>query len=283
LVLSLSFLVCAAATLPADADAAVERYALLAQAPEQARPQRSFAFSLEFNAWYAVLKGDIVREQAIQLDDLDLGTGTFSPFAIFFESAPVGDDAVGEWSGFADLRMWFGNVGFRLESSTVETATPSTLLRSVTFGGVTFQDQEAVFTRFDYFDARALFLWRFLEKDAIALALQAGFVGVNYSVSLSGLSGTGADTATVVLPELGLLFEWRTRVVRVEVELSGFSASYDGEGGTILDFRASGVFRFLKVMVARVGWRYTKVDVESGGFGFNGAIDGPYFSIGFVF
>jgi hypothetical protein len=274
----------ALAPSPGETDAAIERYALLAQAPPPPQQQqRAAAFSLEFNVWYAVLKGDIVKEQAIQLDDLEIGTGSFSPFAIYFESSPFEGDAVGEWGGFGDLRMWFGDVGFRLDASSVETARTSTLLRTVTFGGVTFQDQETVFSRFDYLDGRLLFLWRFLEREPISLALQAGLAGINYSASISGPSGTGSDTATVVLPQIGLIFDWTTKVVRIEVELSGFSMSYDGYGGAMVDFRASGVFRFLKVMVARVGWRYTKADIESDGFGFNGAIDGPYFSVGFVF
>ena len=279
--ISLLLLAAVAAAAPRDpVEASVDSYLRAAAADEAPRAQRPFGvvaagadggifgwLNVRLLAWYPSLKGSVNHQSGGELSlKTDLG---------------LDDNAL---TLVPQVTVNFLIFGFRVDAFSASYDGAGTISRTLTFGGRTFTINEDVVSSIKVKNFRSLGLIRFVNTSNLRLAVILGFSYFDYDFNVVG-STTGPASVSGVLPAplVGLLAQGRFGNFMVEAEVSGFYVSYSGNDVTLIDASVSVAYRIVKVLDARVGYRYISIDGRLAGSSANIRMDGFFIGIGVTF
>jgi hypothetical protein len=214
--------------------------------------------SLRLDVWFPAIDGTASDDNGGQLDvSEDLG----------LES----NEATVVPRAFLSL----GGISLILDGYLFTAEGNSTLTRTFTLGGVTFQVNEDVVSEVRLENLRGIMSISVIGTSFLRVSLLGGisYYDVNLTVT-SQTAGTGTVTAPVPVPIIGVLGQARIGHFLFEFEMSGLSVDYADINVNYLDLQASVGFMLFKVLAVRAGYRYVLLDGTVDTIDIDATIDG---------
>jgi hypothetical protein len=278
----------------ADLDEEVEQF-ISEAVPRFSRYDANF--SIQFNFWMAVARGtSTIDGTDFNLrTELDVGVLNHAYEGLLVPSIGA---AVGGLTGVLLKSPELAVAGFRYGGFVAVVLTPFIIqapldvVAQYNYGSFGVRT-ESFFLRYDNdpddavpyatFEAsqiRAMAMWTFHETrdrdSGVAWSLLLGFAWVSSETSVEPTSG---GDVSVVLPQIGFLFEARTGPIGYEIQIAGGGLDDD----TWVDGRVAFMYSPSEVYGFRIGYRYVVADLSSGNYRWNGSLDGFYFGVSFHF
>lgn len=218
------------------------------------------------DAWYPRLDGSFssLGGDSIDAAELRLDTNT--------------------WGPAAEVTLTPGRFFFRFDYYQVRFEGDSTLSRTFTFGGISFTINEDVNARVRIDNFRFLSGFAVVKTAPFRLYVLLGLGYYHLEGRVVGsVSGEAEESLDIPAPLVGVLAQAKLSRFILELEVSGLTVSYSDVGADYIDVKASVGISFLKVAMARVGYRYVLINAHVTDFEADMTLDGFFVGLGVQF
>jgi hypothetical protein len=188
------------------------------------------------------------------------------------------------WGPAAEVTLTPGRFFFRFDFYTVRFEGDSSLSRTFSFGGISFTINEDVNARVRIDNFRFLSGFAVVKTAPFRLYVLLGLGYYHLEGRVVGSqSGEAEESLDIPAPLIGLLAQAKVSRFVFEVEVSGLTVSFSDVGADYIDIKASVGIQFLKVAMARVGYRYVLLNAHVSDFDVDVRLDGFFVGAGVQF
>jgi len=188
-------------------------------------------------------------------------------------------------SGFITSgRIGLGAVALRYTFFSTEFSGSNVLTRTLSFGGQDFSISQQVDTKIKIQNAGLNLAVPLFKPKPFVFYLEAG---VQYYSLEGSLTAAGQPTVTekgeLPIPVIGFGLRGEFGRFFVEAEVMGLDIDIGSASGRLIDASVSVGVRFLRILVARAGWRMVDLSASVDDFEVDLELNGLYASIGLSF
>ncbi|MHC4816806.1 MAG: porin family protein [Planctomycetota bacterium] len=218
------------------------------------------------DAWYPRLDGKFssIGGDIIDAAELNLDTNT--------------------WGPAAEVTLTPGRFFFRFDFYQVRFEGDSTISRTFSFGGISFTINEDVNARVRIDNFRFLSGFAVVKTTPFRLYVLLGLGYYHLEGRVVGsVSGAAEESLDIPAPLVGLMAQAKLSRFLFEIEVSGLTVSFSDVSADYIDVKASVGVTFLKVAMARVGYRYVLLNAQVSDFEADMTLDGFFVGLGVQF
>jgi len=222
--------------------------------------------SVQLHAWYPELDGKLTTDGNIIDSGVDLAL----------------DD--NELTAMPVVTIDILFFGFRLDGYSLKFTGTNQLNRSFTINGTTFQVNERVDSSIRIDNFRFMTVFTIVKAGPVKFALDLGVNTLFVDGTFTGENaGTASRSETLPVPVVGFIVNAKAGPVLFELDVSGMHATYNGDGGTLIDARFMVGFSFLKIVSVHIGYRHVFVDAAIDDWSIDVRLSGFFIGIALSF